>query len=405
MALPLQVIHIEDSLGDSELMEHMLQEDGLQCEIKRVETRKQLIQAFDDLKPDLIVSDCTLPQFSGLEALEIARSLRPDVPFIFFSGTIGEETAIESLQQGATDYVLKHRMGRLVPAIRRALSEAQGRKAQAALEEQLRQSRRLEAIGTSVGGIAHDFRNLLQVIKLGIEMLFLDAERADTVVEIANRLNVAADRGRKMIEELMAFARRADTQLAPVDMAELIRETAQTLQTAMPPEVRFELHLAGDVPPVMADAAQVDRVLTNLIINARDAMPEGGRVLISSDVVHFDRVPQGLFQINDAPYFRVMVSDTGTGMDEATQARVFEPFFTTKSVGKGTGLGLSVVYGLMEAHQGFIDLESEPGRGTTFSLFFPMPAGALVAERVHLVAPKRLLGKVAEAKPAQAVDL
>ena len=378
-------------------MEHMLQEEGFSCNIRRVESREELVAAMETAQTDLVISDCTLPLFSGLEALELVRAKWPEVPFIFFSGTIGEETAIESLHHGATDYVLKQRTSRLAPAVRRALEEARSRKSRAAMEAQLRQARKLEAIGTSVGGIAHDFRNLLQVLKSGIEMLSLRSDNPEAVLAIAKRLDTAADRGCQMVEELMAFARKADTHLARVDSARLIRETGQTLQASLPETIALELHPAESVPPVLVDSTQFDRILTNLVVNARDAMPQGGRILISSDVVHFGSLPPNSWKIKDAPYFRVMVSDTGTGMDEATQVRIFEPFFTTKSAGKGTGLGLSVIYGLMEAHQGFIDLESVLGSGTTFSLFFPLPEGTEVVERVHLVAPKRLVGQMVDA--------
>ena len=129
-------------------------------------------------------------------------------------------------------------------------------------------------------------------------------------------------------------------------------------------------------------------------------MPDDGRLVISSDVVQFGGLPPSSWKIKDSPYFRVMVSDTGTGMDEATQGRIFGPFFTTKKAGIGTGLGLSVVNGLMEAHQGFIYLESAPRQGTTCSLFFPMPEGVEVGERVHLIAPRHLVGELAEAEEA-----
>jgi len=129
-------------------------------------------------------------------------------------------------------------------------------------------------------------------------------------------------------------------------------------------------------------------------VNARDAMPQGGEIVISTDVIRFDQIHANTWNIKDTAYLRVRISDTGTGMDEETQSRIFEPFFTTKSEGKGTGLGLSVVFGLMESHQGFIDLQSQVGEGSTFSLFFPIPSGADVAlGGIQTVSPIRLLGK------------
>ncbi len=181
------------------------------------------------------------------------------------------------------------------------------------MEAQLRQSRKLEAIGTSVGGIAHDFRNLLQVLKSGIEMLAIRPDNPETVLAIARRLDTAADRGCQMVEELMAFARKADTHLVRSDVARLIRQCAQVLQESLPRTITLDLHPAENAPPVLIDPAQFDRILTNLVVNARDAMPQGGRIMISSDVVHFGSLPPNSWKITDAPYFRVMVSDTRHG--------------------------------------------------------------------------------------------
>ena len=390
----LHVIHIEDSSGDFELVRSLLEADGLSCSIQRVETRDQLVEALQQTKCDLILSDCTLPQFHGLEALEVARATKREIPFIFVSGTIGEETAIKSLQNGATDYVLKQGLSRLAPAVRRALSEAEGRSARCMMEAQLRQARKLEAIGTSVGGLAHDFRNLLQVLKLSIDMLSLDADDPDAIRQAAQRLNQATDRGCQMIEELMVFARKAETNLVTVNMVKQITETMQMLQACLPANIGLKLHLEKNLPAIMADPTHLDRILTNLVINARDAMPEGGTIAVSTDVIQFDHIPANSWAIENAPYLRVMISDTGVGMDETIQSRIFEPFFTTKTAGKGTGLGLSVVFGLMEAHQGFIDLESKVGEGTTFSLFFQLPQdGKTVPERIHAISPIRLLGQ------------
>ena len=397
MKKPLQVIHVEDCFEDSEMVQMMLKAAGLDCEIHRVETRDELVEVLQKSNCDIILSDCSLPHFHGLEALQIARVINPEIPFIFVSGTLGEETAIQSLQNGATDYVLKHRLSRLIPAVRRALAETEDRKARRVMEGQLRQARKLETIGTLAGGLAHDFRNLLQIMKLSIELLPLIAEDPKEVIQIAKQLDKTTDRGYDMMQELLVFAQKTDANLLPVDMAAQIRDTVQMLRTSLPTNVSLSLQLEGDMPPALADAGQSDRMLTNLIMNARDALPEGGEIAVSTDLVRFDRIHSHSWQIKDLPYLRVKISDNGTGMDDATQSRIFEPFFTTKAEGKGTGLGLSVVFGLMEAHQGFIDLQSKVGEGTTFSLFFPLPPGTTVApERIQAISPVRLLGKTTQ---------
>ncbi len=248
-----------------------------------------------------------------------------------------------------------------------------------------------------MGGLAHDFRNLLQIQKLSIELLTMEANEPDHVMQIAEKLSKTTDRGCVMVQELLAFARKTESKLVPIDIAARITDVAQMLQNSLPTNVSLILDLEEDLPPVWADGGQVDRMLTNLIVNARDALPNGGEIIVSVDLIHFDGIHANPWQIKDALYLRVRISDTGIGMDEATQSHIFEPFFTTKPEGKGTGLGLSVVFGLMEVHQGFIDLDSKVGEGTTFSLFFPLSPGTNVAsDRIQIVSPIHLLGKTAQ---------
>jgi two-component system, cell cycle sensor histidine kinase and response regulator CckA len=272
----LHVIHIEDCMEDSELVQVTLESTGLECKIQRVQTHDQLVDALHESKCDLILSDCTLPQFHGLDALQLAHAMRPEIPFIFVSGTIGEDTAIKSLQNGATDYVLKHRLSRLIPAVRRALTEAEDRKSRLALEGQLHQARKLETIGTLAGGLAHDFRNLLQILKLNIELLSISADNPAQVAKIAQLLSKTTERGCTMMQELLVFARKTEAHLFPTTMATQIQEVAQMLQNSLPANVTLSLDVEEELPPVMADGSQLNRVLTNLIMNACDALPNGG---------------------------------------------------------------------------------------------------------------------------------
>lgn len=398
----LHVIHVEDSAEDSELVQVTLESTGLECKIHRVQTHDQLVEALQQSKCDLILSDCTLPQYHGLEALKLAHAMRPEIPFIFVSGTIGEDTAIKSLQNGATDYVLKQRLSRLIPAVRRALTEAEGKKARLALEAQLHQARKLETIGTLAGGLAHDFRNLLQILKLNIELLSISADNPEQVLKITELLSKTTDRGCNMMQELLVFARKTEAHLFPTDVPTQIREVAQMLKNSLPENVTLSLDVEEELPPIMADGSQLNRILTNLIMNACEALPNGGQITVTTDLIRFDYLNASSWQIQDVPHLRVTISDTGTGMDEETQAKIFEPFFTTKS-GKGTGLGLSVVFGLMEAHQGYIDLHSKVGEGTTFSLFFPIaPDVTVEVEKLQVISPTRLLGGMSAA-PAKTV--
>jgi len=371
----LNILHVEDSPEDSELVQHLLHDGGFDCNIQRIENRRELLDALDKSEFDLILSDCTLPQFHGLQALQLAHAMKPETPFIFVSGTIGEEIAIESLHDGATDYVLKHRLSRLVPAVRRALSEVKERSMRREMEEKLQQARRMEAVGTLAGGLVHDFNNLLQVIKMNAALLPMELNNPAHVLKISENLTKTSDRGSSLMRELTAFARSAETRLVSVDLIRELNKTACLLGTLLPPNVKLTLQLETDLPAIFADPDQLDRMVTNLVINARDALPEGGKIIISAETVQCEsRAPQP--RKENAYYVCLKIADNGTGMDELAQKRAFEPFFTTKPVGKGTGLGLAVVFGLMQVNNGFIDLHSKLGEGTAISLFFPLSADA-----------------------------
>jgi len=243
------------------------------------------------------------------------------------------------------------------------------------LQDQLRQAQKMEAIGTLAGGIAHDFNNILGII-LGYaqELLNKDgegpAERARSVGVILG----AAERGAKVVRQLLTFARKTGTEHKPFDVNSLARETLDILREIFPKTMNFRLDLDPTLPVIQGDHNQLQQALINICLNARDAMPEGGGTLSirtsQTTAAHVNRH----FPEADGAYARIEISDTGTGMDDETRQRVFEPFFTTKREQGGTGLGLSVVYGIVQAHGGFIGVESETERGTRFTLFLPIPS-------------------------------
>jgi PAS domain S-box-containing protein len=252
-----------------------------------------------------------------------------------------------------------------------------------ALEHQLRQSQKLEAIGRLAGGVAHDFNNILMSIMGSADLLLMQLDARSPAADEAAEIKESVRRGAALTRQLLAFSRRQASSPRLFDVGEVIGGMETMLRRLIGPEVDFQIARRAPAP-VRADPAHIEQVILNLVINARDAMPDGGRLSVAVDEVEVggtSRVAQ--LEGRTGAYVRISVSDTGTGMDAATRARLFEPFFTTKEQGKGTGLGLSIVYGIVKQNAGYIDVLSERGRGSTFAIYLPVaatsePSGALV---------------------------
>jgi signal transduction histidine kinase/CheY-like chemotaxis protein len=260
--------------------------------------------------------------------------------------------------------------------LRREIAEREKAEAdQTRLEEQLREAMKMEAIGHLAGGVAHDFNNLLTVIN-GYCSLLRDEVPADStwhhsIVEV----HKAGERAAEVTQQLLAFSRKQMLQPKIVNINHAIVGAESLLRRLLPEHIRLSMDLDPTVRPILADPGQLVQVLLNLASNARDAMPEGGEFSIKTEPVVVTRDQITWFSdLSPGSHIRLSVSDTGQGLDEATRQHVFEPFFTTKEVGKGTGLGLASVYGIVKQSQGHIDLASEPGRGTTFTILWPCVA-------------------------------
>ena len=625
----MQLLHLEDSSSDAELIALVIRREWPHCHIRHVTSEAGYQEALETGTFDLILSDYTLPGFDGLSALALARSHAPTTPFLFLSGTIGEERAVEALKRGASDYVVKDRPTRLVPAIRQALALVEEgerrRRTEAALREneerfrqitenvveliallnlegrriyanpayrellgettvavgtdgfgevhpedaararavfreavrtgatqraeyrlqlangcvrqleshasvlrdgaghianvllvsrdvtarresearlreqaslldrardaivatdidhriaywnasaerlygwkagevfghrldelglgfdparfataraqllatgewrgdfrlrtkagetvlvestwslvvendgrprsilyidtdvterkkletQLLRAQRMESIGTLAGGVAHDLNNVLTPIILSIELLAAKLT-SDEDRRLIEKTKASATHGAALVQQLLAFARGGDAKRTRIDPATALADLRPLIRQSLPQAIELVLPANARAWPIQADATQFNQVLINLCINARDAMPHGGRIEIVATNVTVDAA---LANVNPGakpgPYVRISVIDSGTGIPAAILDKIFDPFFTTKAAGKGTGLGLSMVAGILKSHGGFVQVESEPGRGATFHLYFPAvpePVPAIIRE-------------------------
>ena len=625
MQTPLRILYLEDNLRDQELVAEALAADGLACEFTYAKTQKEFERALEQGSVELILSDFTLPSYSGTLALVAAHQRRPEVPFLFVSGTIGEERAVESLKAGATDYVLKGRLTRLPAAVRRALHEAELRRAknraeaalreseerfrqlaeniecvfwmsnaelngmlyvspayervwgrtpaslyaqpgsffeavhpadrtfvlanleqkqlaqpeefeieyrivrpdgslrwirdrgfpirnaggqfqrlvgiaediterkaleevqrrlaaaveqaaeaivitdvqgailyvnpafekvtgysrqealgqnprllksgkqdrafyarmwgallqgqvwhgrlvnqrkdgalyeedvsigpirdvtgqiinyvavqrdvshEALLQAQLRHAQKMEAIGQLAGGVAHDFNNLLVVISGSAEISLMAPEQLpQPVCDSLKQIVAAAERAANLTRQLMAFSRKQVMQAKPLDLNELIANLIKMLARIIGENIRLQCSYSTRSPFIEADIGMLEQVLVNLVVNARDAMPHGGQLSITTDLLTLDAAQADTRpEARAGEFVRLAVRDSGTGIAPEHLPHIFEPFFTTKEPGQGTGLGLAVVYGIVKQHQGWMEVASQLGAGSTFNLFVP----------------------------------
>ena len=258
-----------------------------------------------------------------------------------------------------------------------------------ALEDQLRQSQKMEAIGQLTGGIAHDFNNLLTIILANAQLIAkaLPPEQADAHTDLRDVM-AAALRGRVMVKELLGFARRSSLDLQPVHLGDLVADLQGFLRRILPADVEIVVAGGDDLPEVRADLHAAEQILFNLVTNARDAMPDGGVLRLETERAQLDAERcQASGAASAGDYVCLTVGDTGTGMEEETRRRMFEPFFTTKPPGRGTGLGLATVYGLAKQHGAGIEVESAPGKGTRFRIYFPVVDAVVAAAPREVALP------------------
>ncbi|RLB18080.1 MAG: hypothetical protein DRG82_04880 [Deltaproteobacteria bacterium] len=244
------------------------------------------------------------------------------------------------------------------------------------LNKQMLQAQKMEAVGTLAGGIAHDFNNLLQGILGYTQILAMEKDKGDPDIARLQQIEKAAHRASELTQQLLTFSRKVESRKRPVDLNHEVEQVEKILKRTIPKMIDIELNLEKNLEAISADPSQLEQIIMNLGVNARDAMPEGGKLLLETENVILDEeFCKDHLGARPGKYALLRISDTGIGMNRRTLEHIFDPFFTTKEVGKGTGLGLAMVYGIVKSHEGYIMCASEPGDGTTFKIYFPVMEG------------------------------
>lgn len=355
----LRILLIEDSPEDAELMCEQMLDAGLEASFERVESAQELREALERAAPDIVLSDLSMPGFSGNEALQIVRAALPEVPFIFVSGTMGEENAVAALHQGANDYIIKHQPARLPSAVARAVREARSAIDRQRVEAELMRAQRLESLSLLAAGLSHDLRNILQPL-----LIMPDLMKARTddpqLHHLADIIAECGRRGHEMAESMLSFVRGSRNSSERICLVHLFEGVELLLRSNLPAKVTLHLEVADGLA-VDANYTELQQVLLNLALNAIQAMPDGGRLTLRA---------ASAADTHGEDWLRISVTDEGIGMDADTLSHLFNPFFTTKAT--GTGLGLISCKRIIEGAHGSIHVDSQPGVGTRFDLLLPM---------------------------------
>ncbi|MGJ4940467.1 PAS-domain containing protein [Bradyrhizobium sp. HKCCYLS1011] len=334
------------------------------CEQRVVIFNERFREIYDYPKELLKVGTPVVSLIENLERRGIARDITVD--------------ELRNLPVGQRRYTLADVKGRLISIQRFKtldggwVSTHEDVTERKAAEEQLRQAQKMDAMGRLTGGMAHDFNNILTVILGSIEVLALGVADRPALAAIAKMIDDAATRGANLTQQLLAFSRNQPLAPRDVNINFLIIETAKLLRPTLGEQVEIELHLEPDTWHAMVDPSQLSAALLNLAINARDAMPDGGKLVFQTSNVMLDEAyAASKSEVKPGSYTMLVIRDTGTGIPASIRRRIFEPFFTTKEIGRGTGLGLSMVYGFVKQSHGHIQVDSEIGRGTTMKIYLP----------------------------------
>ena len=336
---------------------------------------------------DIYLVDQRLPDGTGLDLIRTAKDQGADKPFILMTGYGSGALDEAALREGAADYVEKHLVGaHLERSIRYSLRNWQASRALHDREEQLRQSQKMEAIGRLAGGVAHDFNNLLTAIIGYTDMIGERHEIDEQTAKDVGQIRRASDRGAALTRQLLAFSRKQFLNPTVINVNESVASLLHMLPRLIGEHIQTDARLGTGLAFIKADSSQIEQVIVNLVLNARDAMPAGGHVTIETSNVELtdERLEAEGLTLPRGNYVLLTITDTGVGMDDETRAHAFEPFFTTKAKGKGTGLGLATVYGIIDQSGGAISMETAPSRGTSVRIYLPVTTAVPEQQRTQI---------------------
>jgi signal transduction histidine kinase len=382
----VRLLVVDDDPQAEALVEMALSDAHFDRVLEVVPTAAEGLRRIEDDAHDVYLVDYRLPDGNGLELIHDAKAQGAVKPFILMTGYGSGEIDEAALKEGVADYVEKHLLATyLERSIRYALRDWQADRALREREDQLRQAQKMEAIGRLAGGVAHDFNNLLTAIIGYTDVIFERAGEDDETRRDVGEIRKAADRAAALTRQLLAFGRKQFLRPEVLDLNETATGLMQMLPRVIGEHIQTDARLAPGLRRVTADRSQMEQVLVNLVLNARDAMPTGGVITIETSETELTpaRIAAEGLTIRPGPYVVLSVTDNGTGMDAKTRTHAFEPFFTTKPTGKGTGLGLATVYGIVDQSGGAITIQTALGRGTSVHIYLPAVAAPVVARPVE----------------------
>jgi two-component system, cell cycle sensor histidine kinase and response regulator CckA len=330
------------------------------------------IRLADEHKPDLVLMDIRLDgAMDGIQAADTIKKSHT-VPIIYLSAYADQSTVERAKVTEPFGYLLKpFEDSELRTTIEMALYKRSMEEERHVLEAQLLQAQKMESIGTLVVGLAHNLNNILAIIMGYASRLERTPDDPTRVMQSVSAINLAVKRGAGLIQQLIGVTTKSNLQYTAVDINKGLDDIVRMVNEVFPKNVNFVRQFDAFSPMISAEQNQLHQALLNMLLNARDAMPEGGSITVSTQTVSSASLRGRFPNLQETPYVRISISDTGEGMDEETLQHIFEPFFTTRDRATFTGLGLSVVYGIVTSHKGFIDVNSKIGQGTTISLYFP----------------------------------